>query len=292
MHYDVKLRITYDVGGSAASGRTVLRVLPLDVPGLQRVLHSEVQSDPKPDEQQLREDFFGNRTVEIDHRDAWSELSIVMQARVERLHRQRSLDFSPALTDLRSELANVRSLRGDSPQHFIAPSGRTMPAARIDEFAHRAAHDARNVFDAALAINRAVNGAMKFDAKATDVNTPAADAFAKKRGVCQDFTHIMIIALKALGIPAGYVSGYLRTIPPPGKQRMEGADAMHAWVRAWCGNDLGWVEFDPTNNLVVGTDHIVAGYGRDYADVSPVRGVLRTAGEQDTDQAVDVIPLD
>lgn len=102
---------------------------------------------------------------------------------------------------------------------------------------------------------------------------------------------MMIIALRSLGIPAGYVSGFLRTIPPPGKERLEGADAMHAWVRVWCGETAGWIELDPTNNIPAGTDHIVVAYGRDYSDVAPVIGVLKSYGNQKAVQAVDVIPL-
>jgi transglutaminase-like putative cysteine protease len=101
----------------------------------------------------------------------------------------------------------------------------------------------------------------------------------------------MIACLRGIGIPAGYVSGFLRTIPPAGKERLAGADAMHAWVRAWCGTEAGWIEFDPTNNLLVANDHIVIARGRDYADVAPVKGVLRTAGSQTTEQSVDVVPL-
>jgi transglutaminase-like putative cysteine protease len=101
----------------------------------------------------------------------------------------------------------------------------------------------------------------------------------------------MIACLRGVGVPAGYVSGFLRTIPPKGKARLSGADAMHAWVRVWCGPEAGWVEYDPTNNLLVADDHIVIARGRDYSDVSPVKGVLRTAGSQVTKQAVDVVPL-
>ena len=100
-----------------------------------------------------------------------------------------------------------------------------------------------------------------------------------------------IAALRSLGIPAGYVSGFLRTIPPPGQPRMEGADAMHAWISAWCGAEMGWLEFDPTNDCAVGVDHIAVAYGRDYADVAPVKGAIRTTGEQSSKQSVDVEPL-
>ena len=101
----------------------------------------------------------------------------------------------------------------------------------------------------------------------------------------------MIAGLRGLGIPAGYVSGFLRTIPPPGKERLEGADAMHAWVRVWCGREAGWQEFDPTNGMRAGDDHITVGYGRDYSDVAPIVGVVKIAGGQAAEQSVDVIPL-
>ena len=101
----------------------------------------------------------------------------------------------------------------------------------------------------------------------------------------------MIAGLRGVGIPAGYVSGFLRTIPPQGKPRLEGADAMHAWVRVWCGREAGWIGFDPTNGMRAGNDHITIGYGRDYADVSPIVGVLKTTGGQVGEQAVDVIPV-
>jgi transglutaminase-like putative cysteine protease len=102
----------------------------------------------------------------------------------------------------------------------------------------------------------------------------------------------MIAGLRSIGVPAGYVSGFLRTTPPKGQPRLEGADAMHAWVRAWCGKEGGGVEYDPTNDLMVGTDHVVVGYGRDYADVAPLKGVLRTSGGQAGTHRVDLVPLD
>src|SRR5690606_27146411 len=117
-----------------------------------------------------------------------------------------------------------------------------------------------------------------YDREATEVDTAPGDAFRLRRGVCQDFAHVMIAGLRGVGIPAAYVSGFIRTIPPEGKPRLEGADAMHAWVRVWCGVHTGWVEFDPTNAMLAGPDHITIGHGRDYADISPIVGVLRTSG--------------
>ena len=141
-------------------------------------------------------------------------------------------------------------------------------------------------------VGAALNRDMSFDAKATSVETSHEEAFEARHGVCQDFSHVMIAALRSVGIPAGYVSGFLRTRPPEGRPRLSGADAMHAWVRAWCGPALGWVEYDPTNAVDAGEDHVVVAYGRDYSDVSPVKGVLKSATAQESRQAVDVIPLD
>ena len=141
------------------------------------------------------------------------------------------------------------------------------------------------------AVGLALHRDMRFDPDATTVDTPPAEAFARRHGVCQDFAQVMIACLRGVGIPAGYVSGFLRTNPPPGQPRLEGADAMHAWVRAWCGWQAGWVEFDPTNAIPAGTDHIVVARGRDYGDVAPVKGILRIAGEQTSEHAVDVVPV-
>jgi transglutaminase-like putative cysteine protease len=136
-----------------------------------------------------------------------------------------------------------------------------------------------------------LHGEFTYDSKATDVSTPPAEAFAIRRGVCQDFAHIMIAGLRGLGLPTAYVSGFLRTEPPPGKERLQGADATHAWVSVWCGEALGWQGLDPTNALRVSTDHVVLANGRDYSDVAPVGGVLFGSGKQKLSVAVDVIPM-
>lgn len=291
MNYDVALRIDYSVGHSAASGRNVLRMLPMHLPGEQEVLSASLIVDPAPDERIAARDFFGNPTVEVNHQKSWSKLVLTMQAEVRRLPRGPLLDLSPAVEHLATDMQKVHTLDANSPFHFLGASSRISYVRPIHEYARALLAPGITTLELASRLNLALRKDMKYDAKATDVNTPAADAFHRRRGVCQDFTHIMITGLRALGIPAAYVSGFLRTIPPEGKPRLAGSDAMHAWVRAWCGFDLGWVEFDPTNGLIVGTDHIVVAHGRDYSDVSPVRGILRTAGSQKTEQAVDVIPL-
>ena len=183
----------------------------------------------------------------------------------------------------------VRSLAPLAPHHFLAPSDHAGIDAAITAYAHDSL--ASSVVATAVDLCNRIHRDFAYDGKATTVQTRASDAFALKRGVCQDFSHIMIAGLRGLGIPAGYVSGFLRTIPPKGKPRLEGADAMHAWVKAWCGRDAGWQEFDPTNGMRASNDHITVGYGRDYSDVAPIVGVLKTTGGQVGEQAVDVIPV-
>lgn len=292
MLYDITLRIGYTFGQNAASGRQILRVLPKDLPGRQRAVLSSIEFEPNPSEQTRQRDFFGNLVVEAVYRNAWHEIAFTVKARVRSALVMRALDLSPRLEHLTGEISAYRGLDPASPHHFCGPSPRISANKAITDYARAAAPAGGSVFDTVFAINQALYADIRFDAEATDVDTSAADAFAHRHGVCQDFAHIMITALRGIGVPAGYVSGYLRTIPPEGSERLEGADAMHAWVRAWCGQDAGWIEFDPTNGVLVGKDHVVVANGRDYSDVSPVTGVLKTTGAQETSQAVDVIPVE
>jgi transglutaminase-like putative cysteine protease len=292
MLYDVSLRISYGFGREAASGRQVLRILPPTIPDRQRVIAAALDIRPRASERREGTDFFGNRMVETAHRNIQSEIEFAVTARVQLLASRPGLDLSPPLARLPEVLQRQRGIGPHSPHHFLAPSVRIAPDAAIAAFARDAVRADMTVSGAVAAINAALHRDMRFEAGATDVNTPAGEAFASRRGVCQDFSHIMITALRALGVPAGYVSGLLRTLPPEGQRRLEGADAMHAWVMAWCGEEAGWLEFDPTNGSLVANDHILVARGRDYADVAPVSGVLRTTGVQETRQSVDVTPVD
>jgi transglutaminase-like putative cysteine protease len=146
------------------------------------------------------------------------------------------------------------------------------------------------VLDAAVELMARIHADFVYDPEATDVSTPLDEMFAKRHGVCQDFAHWMIAGLRSLGIPAAYVSGYLRTRPPAGRQRLVGADATHAWVSVWCGEGQGWIDLDPTNALIVGEDHVRLAFGRDYADVAPVDGVIMASAGHTLRVAVDVAP--
>lgn len=291
MLYDVKLKIAYDYDVPASGARHMVRVLPLSIPGRQRLIAGNVTIVPLPDERVDMVDFFGNAATSVYFRTAHTHSEVNMQARVQVDPQPARLGLFSRADAIAGELQAVTSVLPDSPHHFIGESPKLGNIPTIAAYARSFYKAGSDVAQIARAICADIHRNFKYDPEATDVDTPAGEAFELKAGVCQDFAHIMISALRSLGIPAGYVSGYLRTIPPPGRERLEGADAMHAWVRVWAGRDAGWLELDPTNNIPAGPDHIVAGYGRDYSDVAPIIGVLRGYGSHNNVQSVDVVPV-
>lgn len=198
----------------------------------------------------------------------------------------------PQLAALRERAMALPDLSALGPASYIFASPIAGPERDIARWAGGFLHEEMPVMEAGRALMRAIHREFAFDNSATYPDTPPIDAFNQRRGVCQDFTHVMIIAARAHGIPAAYVSGYLRTLPPPGQPRLVGADAMHAWVNLWCGEDLGWVGFDPTNDKLADTDHVFIGMGRDYSDVAPLDGTFRGGSRQTMFFSVDVAPLD
>ena len=291
MHYDIRLHLHYEYARAAAGGRHQVRVVPLTIPGVQRVIASSLAFTPKPAERSDFTDFFGNGVTAIAFRDVHETLDIRMSARVAVSRPEPGFDVSPDIARLQAELAAVWSLASDAPHHFLSSSDHAGIEPAITAYARQSLSAAPSAIGIANDFCNRIHRDFAYDGEATTVHTKASDAFKLKRGVCQDFSHIMIAGLRGLGIPAGYVSGFLRTIPPPGKERLEGADAMHAWVKVWCGREAGWQEFDPTNGMRASNDHITVGYGRDYSDVAPIVGVLKITGGQVGEQSVDVIPV-
>ena len=291
MIYDINVRISYRYGSPVLAGRHLVRLWPFAAGSDQTVHSAGLDVVPTPDDRSSFQDFFGNRASMAVFDSAHSEIDVQLRTRVERHERGGAGQGALAFGRLPEVLQAVRSLDPLSPLHFLGASGRARPSRLLHDYASDILPADVSVEDAVRLIGERLNADMVFDASATSVDTRHEDAFETRRGVCQDFSHIMIAALRSLSIPAGYVSGVLRTSPPPGQARLAGADAMHAWVRAWCGPDRGWVEYDPTNACWVAADHVVIARGRDYSDVSPIKGVLRAASSHVSSHSVDVIPV-
>lgn len=183
-----------------------------------------------------------------------------------------------------------RDMGRSAPAHYLYASPRVPLLEEVGRWAGGMLAADRPVVSAALELAQRIRAEFAYEPGATDAGTPVADSFAARHGVCQDFAHVMIAALRHAGLPAGYVSGYLRTDPPPGRPRLVGADAMHAWAMLWCGPTRGWIGFDPTNGVIAGDGHLFVGMGRDYADVAPMDGLFVGGAGQKIEVAVDVVP--
>ncbi|MEP9404190.1 transglutaminase family protein [Sphingomonas sp. VNH70] len=197
----------------------------------------------------------------------------------------------PTVAEVRALAAAVADAGPASPASYLFPSAHVPLVPEIADWCAAELADTRGVLDAAIALAWMIQRDFAFDPTATLVDTPIAEAFAKRGGVCQDFAQIMLSGLRAAGLPAAYCSGYLRTLPPPGQERLVGADATHAWVLVWAGPLLGWVGVDPTNGIWMAEDHVVMAIGRDYADIAPIDGVVLGSGAQTMHVSVDVEPL-
>jgi len=183
-----------------------------------------------------------------------------------------------------------RDMGPSAPALFLYASPRAPLLSDIDRWVGDTLDPDRPIVAAALALARRIQAEFSYEPGVTDAATPVADAFAARHGVCQDFAHVMVVALRLAGLPAAYVSGYLRTDPPPGMPRLIGADAMHAWAMLWCGPTRGWIGFDPTNGVIAGEGHLFVAMGRDYADVAPMDGMFVGGAGQSIQVMVDVAP--
>lgn len=291
MIYDVRHITTYGYSRQVPFARCILRLEPRNDGG-QSVRSSELIVTPRPAERIDGSCFFGNKMTTVTISKPHRELKVEMRVRVDV---QRPPAPFPGLTRRWDEVATLAlasaSLAPDSPAHFLHPSRLVPPVAAVTDYARTSFARGRPVLEAATELMARIRREFTYDPEATEVSTPLEEAFRERHGVCQDFAHVMIAGLRGLGLPAAYVSGYIRTIPPPGQKRLEGADASHAWAMIWCGPETGWIGLDPTNDLIVADDHIVTALGRDYADVSPLDGVVIGPGSQKIGIAVDVIPV-
>ncbi|MBN8998307.1 MAG: transglutaminase family protein [Rhizobiales bacterium] len=291
MLYDIRQVTHYRYALPVPFARQALRLLPVDRPG-QRVIAADLAIRPAPTERDDGFDFFGNRITTVAFAFPHEELKLETRARV--LVETPPLPdpaATPSIDVIREFAIAEADPSSRSPVHFLFPSRLVGIDADIGAYAAESLAADRPILDGAFELTRRIKTDFRYDSQATDVTTRPAAAFAQRAGVCQDFAHIMIAGLRTLGLAAAYVSGFLRTEPPPGRPRLEGADATHAWVAVWCGREAGWIGLDPTNGVAAERDHVVLAVGRDYADAAPVDGVIVTSGDHSLDVAVDVVPV-
>jgi transglutaminase-like putative cysteine protease len=289
--YRVRHRTTYDYEDPVSVSHHVVRLTPRTLPG-QTCRDSGVSILPAPAATSAHRDYFGNTLISFTLHEPHDCLVVEAHSDLE-VHATGRPDFSasPGWETVEEALAGDPSDEILDACQFVFDTPRVRSSAALAGYARESFPEGRPLLAAVLDLTRRIHQDFRFDKEATEVATPVQTFFEKRRGVCQDFAHLQIGCLRSLGLPARYVSGYLRTMPPPGKPRLVGADASHAWCSAWCPG-AGWVDFDPTNNCVPSDGHITVAWGRDYGDVSPIYGVLLGGAKHKLRVAVDVMPLE
>ena len=291
MRYAIVHRTRFSYVFPVRFARCNLRLKPIDWDGQQVESHS-LRVEPAAQETQARGNGYPVNVHRLLVEKPATELLIESRAQV----RVDRVAPAPEASDL--SVAEAGKLARETydlgpfgPANYLFPSPLIAAFPEIAAWCAAELGPERGVVEAGLALARAIQAGFHYDGSATQLDTSPAEAFANKSGVCQDFAQIMISGARSAGLAAAYVSGYLRTTPPPGQERLVGADATHAWVLIWCGPARGWIGFDPTNGVTMGPDHIVTAIGRDYADVAPIDGIFLGREGQKIDVAVDVEPL-
>jgi transglutaminase-like putative cysteine protease len=290
MTFNVLHRTLYHYSEPVTVSQHAARVQPRGLPG-QRVEDFSLLIEPAPPARKTRADYFGNTVCFFNIHQLHSRLEIIAQSRV-------TIDaVTPPVPSLSPPWEKVAQMFSDpvspevvEPYEFVFDSPLLRASPALAAYARPSFAAGAPLLSAVQDLNRRLHADFKYDRVATTVATPLEEVMESRRGVCQDFAHLAIASLRSLGLAARYVSGYLRTSPPEGKPRLAGVDASHAWFSVYCP-ELGWVDFDPTNNLMPETDHLTLAYGRDFGDVSPIRGILTGGGEHDVKVEVTVSPL-
>ncbi|MFN0127399.1 MAG: transglutaminase N-terminal domain-containing protein [Verrucomicrobiales bacterium] len=288
MRYHIVHRTLYTYESAVTVSHHVARLGPRALPHQTCPWH-DVDIVPEPVARVARLDAYGNQVVYFEQAVAHTQLEVMARSYVE-VGATPAAD--PSGTPRWEDMAEAT--RGDGAAgavmatEFRFGSPLVGPDAALEAYTRPSFWPGRPLLEAAAELNHRIHADFAFDPVATDVATPVLEAFAKRRGVCQDFAHIMIGCLRSMGLPARYVSGYIETVAPPGQEKLVGADASHAWVSLFCGDALGWIDLDPTNDFLPGDRHVTIAWGRDFLDVSPLRGVTWAAGEQRLLVEVDV----
>jgi transglutaminase-like putative cysteine protease len=290
--YDIRHVTRFDYGRPVAFARCNLRLKPILWSG-QRVERYALAVTPAGHTSPaLAEAGLANVTrLVVTERVRNLTIESVSRVVVDRMVPVPQPD-DPTLAEVAAQARANRDLSPAGPSAYLYPSPLIPLDADIALWCAQDLDPDRNALEAGIALAQRIQRDFAFDPTATLVDTPPREAFLKRRGVCQDLTQIMITGLRAAGLPAAYVSGYIRTIPPPGQERLIGADATHAWVMLWCGPARGWVGVDPTNGIWMASDHVIMAVGRDYAEIAPIDGIVLGSGAQKMDVSVDVAPVE
>jgi transglutaminase-like putative cysteine protease len=290
MIYDVRQTTRYTYESKVTYAHHLLRLTPIDRPH-QRVHAAALDITPPPVERREGQDFFGNRVTFISLDQPHDVLVVKVAARVAIVNAAPAAPETQPWEVVRGDAFAINDLGPQSPAHFLFASRQVPLDPEIRDYAAKSFTAGRPILDGAIELMRRIKADFLYELGVTTVSTTAPMSFALRRGVCQDFAHVMISGLRGLGVPAAYVSGYLRTIRSAAAPRLEGADGMHAWVLVWAGKEAGWHGLDPTNAVRAGEDHVVLAVGRDYADVAPLDGVVFASGRQRLDSSVSVTPV-
>ena len=288
MLYAITHRTTYTYESDVSVSHHLAHLRPRMLPW-QEVIDYSLEITPEPSTHVHRLDFFETPTNYFTIEKPHSELVITARSRV-RVTASGLPAQTPAWQTVRDACARDVLTEATAAGEFRFDSPHIARRAAFADYAAASFPTDRPLLDGLCDLNARIFRDFKFDKRATTVATPLDTVFKNRRGVCQDFAHFGIACLRSLGLPARYVSGYLETFPPRGKKRLIGADASHAWLAAWCLGH-GWIDADPTNNLLPGDRHITVAWGRDFSDVSPLRGVVVGGGGHELKVSVDVAPI-
>jgi transglutaminase-like putative cysteine protease len=291
-YYRVEHHTRYVYESVVSTSQHVAYLQPRNLPG-QKVAWHALAVDPAPARASTRTDYFGNLAAQFALVKAHSTLDVTGTSLVEVLGFGAAPDAaaSPAWEDVREALRYSKQAVYDPAAQFAYASPYVVPDPELAQFARPSFLAGRPLLEASIDLMHRIHTEFRFDASATTIMTPVRRVLHERRGVCQDFAHLQIACLRSLGLAARYVSGYLLTDPPPGQPRLAGADASHAWLSVHCPRH-GWVDLDPTNGLLPDTRHVTLAWGRDYGDVSPLRGVILGGMEHKLRVGVSVVPLE
>jgi len=283
-------RTTYRYGDPVTTSHHDARLSPREEEN-QRVLAHELEILPRPESRRRRADYFGNRTTSFSLSEPHKSLEVLAHSVIEVTRTpDPPLDTGPSWEAVRDAVraGHSRDLLSACEMTFDSPRVAASPA--LAALATASFAPGRPLLACVRELTARIHRDLRYDPQATDLSTPLEEVLHNRRGVCQDFAHLAIGCLRSIGLPARYVSGYLLTRPPPGKPRLIGADASHAWFATFVPGQ-GWVAFDPTNDVVPSDEHITVAYGRDFDDVTPIRGVILGGGPHELEVAVTVQPM-